>query len=201
MNLEIISISLAAVSLGISIWVLFKNRKRIEVYFDSVIELTDTDQIRLLNPDGTDSSYGAGFLCSLKILNPSPNDIAYFDLRAFPTETNINSYLLTTKSLNPEFKQARVYNVYNNEQTMIELEIPKKNHGVLKANSFTHFDIFIHDIAGNEITNEITLSFKIAKKALFKDPYAVTARKKYKYYGIQYNVRNPENQAMSKEQR
>ncbi|HFL0606100.1 TPA: hypothetical protein ACGX6L_002179 [Listeria monocytogenes] len=200
MNLEIISISIAVLSFVTSIWVIYKNRKRIEVYFDSNIRRIEENVLKLINNDGQTNNYGSGYLCSIKILNPSPNDIAYFDLRAFPTETNINSYLLTAKSLHPEFKEARVYEVYNNEQNMYELEIPEKNHGIIKANSFTHFDIFIHDKKGNEITNEITLSFKIPKKALFKDPYAVTARKKYKYYGIKYNVSNPENQTMPKEQ-
>ncbi|EFD89934.1 predicted protein [Listeria monocytogenes FSL J2-071] len=198
MILEIISITLAAVSLGTSIWIIFINRKRIEVYFDSNIKTIDENVLTLINNDGQINSYGPGYLCSIKILNPSPNDIAYFDLRAFPTETNINSYLLTVKSLHPEFKNAKVYQVYNNEQTLIELEIPEKNHGIIKANSFTHFDIFIANTKENEITNEVTISFKIPKKTFFKDPYAVTERKKYKFYGVKYNVSGSENLEMPK---
>ncbi|EAC2288968.1 hypothetical protein FRG77_08110 [Listeria monocytogenes] len=200
MTLEIISLTFAAISLGTSIWITFINRKRIKVYFDNNIRIIDGNVLTLINNDGQTDNYGPGYLCSIKILNPSPNDIAYFDLRAFPTETNINSYLLTAKSLHPEFKQARVYEVYSNEQSINELEIPEKNHGIIKANSFTHFDIFIANTKGNEITSEVAISFKVPKIAFFRDPYAVTERKKFKFYGIKYNVNGPKNQVDSKEQ-
>ena len=68
-----------------------------------------------------------------------------------------------------------------------QLDIPDKQYGVLKANSFSKFDIFI--MPNENIEKSINISFKIATSSWFKrDVFAVTNRKKYKFYGRSYDI-------------
>ncbi|MBA3926584.1 hypothetical protein [Listeria rustica] len=197
MSIPAFSATIAGISLFISIFTLWKNRKRIEVYFDD-IRFIEKNVVTLRNPSGETDTFDSGYKCSIKVINLSPNDIAYFDLRAFPTESNINFYLLTQKSLHPAFKDSRIYEVHNEGKSIIELEIPEKNHGLFKGNSFTHFDIFITDSGSSTFSDDIALSFKVPKKAFIKDPYAVTKRNKYKVHGIVYKINDPESQEKHK---
>ena len=66
------------------------------------------------------------------------------------------------------------------------VEIPEKNYGIFKAKSFTRIYLLV---IRNEIESDtINISFKIPKRSiLIKDKFAVTNRKKYRFYGISYN--------------
>ena len=147
-----------------------------------------------------------GFIITIDIINSSPNDIAYFDLRAFNPDNNINIYLMTRKSLEVPFNDGAIYKKnYLNEKHL--LEPPEKNYGLLKANSFNKFDLFFgpRDNDAHDL-KRVNISIKIAKKTFFnKDPFSTTNRKKFKFFGYSYDVSNwkelleePDNEILQK---
>ncbi|EDN9114273.1 hypothetical protein GWY05_06870 [Listeria monocytogenes] len=184
---DIATISLSSIAVLISAFTLFKNRKNLTVDICKNLEVITDGQIELINPTEEINSYGAGFLYQVQVVNPSPNDIAYFDIRAFSPDNNQNTYLLTRKSLAPSVKDAKVFKREGSE--IFELEIPDKNHGIFKANSYTYLDIFI--LPQEHIKNNIIVSFKIAKSAILRDAFAVTKRKRYKFYSTKFDLSDP----------
>ena len=181
---ELFALILSVVSVYISLYTLYKNRKIITVTWGNLRPVS-SGQVYIYSNDGRCETYGQGFLLTIDIVNPSPSDIAFFDLRAFDSKTNINTYLLTRKALLPLYKDSKIY--CSDEKISFELDIPEKQYGVLKANSFSKFDIFI--MPNEYIENSINISFKVATSSWFKrDMFAVTNRKKYKFYGRSYDI-------------
>ncbi|MBC1642300.1 hypothetical protein HCB41_00220 [Listeria welshimeri] len=183
---DILTVSFSGLAVFMSAYALFKNRKNLTVTLPDNLEIIAKDQIVLTNSNGDVSTLDNGFLYTLQIVNPSPNDIAYFDLRAFSPDNNLNTYALTRKALSTTFKDAKIFK-YDGDESY-ELEIPDKNYGVFKANSYTHLDLFI--LPQPHIKNNIVVSFKIAKSALLKDSFAVTNRKRYKFYSTNFDISN-----------
>lgn len=186
LDAKAISMLISFISLGISIFTLWKNRKRLTVYFPEKLEVVPDNCLFLVTGQSEVSSYGEGFLITLEIVNPSPNDIAFFDLRVFNPSNNQNHYLLTRKTLLPKFKSSYIGLItFNNN---FELTIPEANYGIFKSNSFTRIDIFI--MVSHNISDQLNLSFKVAKNSLFKDKFAITNRKKYKKYSKDFDLSN-----------
>lgn len=126
------------------------------------------------------------FLSDLKAVNASGHDIAFFDLRAFNPETNVNYGLITRKTLPPEIKEAAVQ--VEMESRMVNQDIPERSFGVFSARSFTHFDLLIYPHPGQQFEKEVVVSFKVSKRTLFrKAPFAIE-RKKYESFGRCYSI-------------
>lgn len=181
---ETLTLIISLASFFVSMNALYKNRKTLTVTW-SELQPIPSGSIFVYSGNVECETYGEGFLCTIDIVNPSPNDIAFFDLRAFDSKPNRNTYLLTRKTLLPIYKNARIYR--NHNANNFELEIPEKGYGILKASSFTKLDIFV--LPNEHIGNAINISFKIAVKSYFKrDKFAVTNRKQYKFYRRRYDI-------------
>lgn len=90
-------------SLIISLYTLWKNRKHLDVYWDDNILRTKPHSIVAIH-NGEPGFYENSYLTRLSVINTSPNDIAFFDLRAFNPNTNINFPLVTKKHSSMEKK-------------------------------------------------------------------------------------------------
>lgn len=190
---------LALASLLISFYAIWKTRKTISVTFDPNILLTDYNSIYLLK-DGKKVYYPYALLANISIVNPSPNDIAFFDLRSFDVNTNKNFSFLTLNSIPIDFLDKRVFYERIKDRPAI-LDIPSRTFGTLKANSFTRLSIVIipTDSDPDFFTN-VAISFKIPKKELipsFRDPFSLTNRKIFKFFGMTYHLNiNPIEQTL-----
>lgn len=185
---KVITLSFSCISLIVSILVAWSNRKTLHVEVSKNLEIIDGGTVFVLNDDNIPEPYGDGVLAKIEIVNPSPKDIAFFDLRCFYPETNINASLLTRRTMFDEFRDRTLWRAVKygeKDVNLMELTIPDKNFGVLKSGSFTRFDILMFPSVN---ANSLILSFKVAKKAFKKDPFAVTGRRKYKYYGRNFNI-------------
>ncbi|MBS0950366.1 hypothetical protein JK159_08355 [Weissella minor] len=193
---------LALVSIYISFYTLWRTRKSITVTFDPNILLADYNSIYLLK-DGEKVYYPYALLANISIVNPSPNDIAFFDLRSFNADTNKNFSFLTTNAIPIDFVDKRVFHESIKDRPAI-LDIPNRTFGTIKANSFTRLSIVIipTDLDPNFFTN-VTISFKIPKRELipnFRDPFALSNRKIFKFFGITYHLNiDPIEQTLIKE--
>lgn len=122
------------------------------------------------------------------IVNSSPVDLSFFDLRAFDPKTNENFAIVTRKTLPYDLTDNAL--VLDNGIIQHNVDLPPAKYGILKANSFTYLDIIIYEAPHLcEFGNMVCVSFKVPKKTFFKkDPYAVTKRRKFEFHGIAYDI-------------
>lgn len=172
-------------SLIISLYTLWKNRKHLDVYWDDNILRTKPHSIVAIH-NGEPGFYENSYLTRLSVINTSPNDIAFFDLRAFNPNTNINFPLVTKKTFEYGKENTEVFHIINGRHT--RLNIPEKNSGVFKANSFTQFDLIICIPENLKEKENINISFKIAthNHLSYRDPFSIT-RRKFKWFGKSYS--------------
>lgn len=164
---------------------LWMQRKNITVYFEPNLEVLSSSNVLFNNVNNVIEA-PVIFKARIDIVNPSPIDIAFFDLRAFNPK-NINHHIITRKTFPCQLSMASV-SIKNNLGEFNQ-EIPDRNHGILKANSFTCLDILIHEKDTKLFGENIYLTFKISKKNwVIKDPFAVTNRSKFKMYGFNYHI-------------
>jgi len=192
MNLDLIvritTVVVSFTALIVSIIVAWSNRKSLHVEIDKNLHVLDNGDTFLLDKDDCYIPFDQGVLSTIEVVNPSPKDIAFFDLRAFNPETNINIHLITKRTLPLKHRESSIFRKVNfpmEEENITELSIPDTNYGVFKANSFTRFHIIMfppHDL------KELNLAIKVAIRAKVKDQFAVTERKKFKFYGVTYDI-------------
>lgn len=185
-------------ALAISLYTLWKSRKHISLDWEQNILQADIGSVFAEIDNENPIPYDYCFVTSLSVVNPSPVDIGYFDLRAFNPKNNFNLYLMTRKALGSHLENAKIYEIFNlkNGYTRgyTRLDIPEKNYGIFKANSFTKLDLIIvlpkEAIDDYKDLESISISFKIAKRAFFKkDIFALTSRKKFEFSGMEYHIK------------
>ncbi|WP_353892262.1 hypothetical protein PRVXH_001594 [Proteinivorax hydrogeniformans] len=121
-----------------------------------------------------------GKACIIKIVNPSPNDIGYFDLRVIEKSNSSNYERLPYLHKN-SFKlyDSKVEDLYfEHDGAIAKLNYPNSSYGTFKANTFTHLDIAFVPEAKK---SEILVSFKVAIPSVRKIKNA-GIRRKYRYY-------------------
>lgn len=187
--LKIVPIVISFLSLIVSLVVAWSNRKTLQVEISKTLDVIEGGSVFLINDEGIPEPYGDGVFTTIEVVNPSPKDIAFFDLRAFYPETNVNIHLLTKRTMLDKYRDKTLWRAIELEKgnvNLMELVIPDTNYGIFKANSFTRFHIVMFP---DPDASKLFLSFKVAIRAkFFKDPFAVTGRKKFKHYGVAYDI-------------
>ena len=116
-------------------------------------------------------------------MNPSPKDIAFFDLRVVDLDNMkplffISSAVLELTNLTKE----KIF--YGSNDVMAKVNIPHSNYGVFKSNSFTRIDVPFYP---SETTTKVLVSFKVAISSIQPNTEA-GYRKKFKYYKKVFNI-------------
>ncbi|MEK4086341.1 hypothetical protein [Psychrobacillus sp. FSL K6-1415] len=193
MSLEILfrisTIAISLIALIVSFSVAWSNRKTLHVEI-SDLEVVADGEVGFVNEEGITDTYGPCLIAKIEVVNPSPKDIAFFDLRAFYPDTNMNLPLLTKRTIGTTHRNRiiwRAIKMPTAELSLMEQVLPDMNYGIFKANSFTRFHIIMFP---NENASDLYLSFKVAIKAKIKDKFAVTGRKKFKFHGKKYSISN-----------
>lgn len=177
-------------ALLISLYTLWKNRTRITVTFQPDLEVIEAESMEFHGLEIPIKPYESGLIGKLEIVNYSPNDLGFFDLRAFNPDTNINLLLLTQRAIHPDLRNLKPFRsikLQDGRDTLEDLILPEANYGVLKAHSFNRFHLFI---PASIETEKIIISFKVTKRGILRDRYAVTNRKRFKVYGRSYNTKD-----------
>lgn len=188
MTLKIVPLIISFIALVVSIAVALSNRKSLQVEIYKNLEVVNEGSIFFIDDDGTPQPYGKGLITTVEVVNPSPKDIAFFDIRAFYPETNMNLHLLTKRTILNNHRDKTIWRSIeapDGNVNLMELIIPDTNYGIFKANSFTRFHIVMFPESD---AKKMSLSFKVAMKAKAKDPFAVTGRKKFRFYGVEYDI-------------
>ena len=173
-----IVISLAAFILSFIVY--RQNKKSLDVTFEPdllKIHTIYTDKISIHDENGI-------YIAFLKVVNTSPSDIGYFDLRVFDVNKP-NEILGTYTELN--LKRADIdakFFEYDYSLGQANLNAPKSNYGVFESNSYTRLDI---PFTPDKDTKEVIVTFKVAIKSRKTNPYAYD-RQNFKYYVTKYTI-------------
>ena len=185
---------IASLSFLMSLYTLWKNRTKIDVQWNRNIEEAGIGSVYCLRGNENIGSYDFAYVTHIDVINPSPRDIGYFDLRAFNPKTNHNLYLLTKRSMAFGFEDATVVHSAGKEQRY-RMIIPDSNSGAFKANSITKLDLIIvlndsEDFREElESLDSIAVSFRIAKFVIRnRDPFAKGIFRHYWYQGMKYDI-------------
>lgn len=79
-NVDVLPIIISFISLLISFWILYKNKKSLNVAFSNDECCVSNNEVFSYDSFGKKKTYENGLFVILYIVNPSPSDIAYFEL-------------------------------------------------------------------------------------------------------------------------
>ncbi|HBF75767.1 MAG TPA: hypothetical protein DDW71_11005 [Lactobacillus sp.] len=151
-------------------------------------------EILIERVDGSKMSIGSAYLVSFNIVNPSSNDIGYFDLVANAVDTNERQQILTNQSYQSidsfvNIKRVMAYIEY--ADNWAKMSIPEKNYGIFPANSMTRLDIIVLPNS-NFDSIAIDVTFKITKRSYFRisQHAAVKERKHFRAFQQTINTSN-----------
>lgn len=178
---------IALIALFLAVIGLYKQRKDVVVDFLPNLEILNPKNL-YINGVGDVLKVPVIFCTQIDILNASPYDLSFFDLRAFNPRTNISYAIMSQRRFPPNLENRYVQ--VKEGKVFINQNIPYSRYGALKAHSFTCLDILIYESPyGGDFEDSIVLSFKTPIRTwIKKDPYALTNRKKFKVHGIEYNI-------------
>lgn len=160
----------------ISTFTLFKNRKILNITWEPNIYPVFDSSIRGVDSNNNlNGSYDYVLRAVLYVVNPSPNDIAFYNLWAFNPDTDVSLGLITknTSVLGSDVK--KIIEFFGT--TYSQLDIPEKKSGVFKSNSYTRFDLLIPitNFSKLEKINRVSFSFRLAKNSfLHNKPKCIT---------------------------
>jgi hypothetical protein len=182
---SIFSILISISSLCIALFNLYMNRKHLDVVIEDELDIIDNIYTSYLEYQNQDPSlhFGNGKVCFIKVVNPSPRDIAFFDLRVVDLDSMkalffISSAVLELTNLTKE----KIF--YGSDGVMAKVNIPYSNYGVFKSNSFTRIDVPFYP---SETTTKVLVSFKVAISSI-KSNNEAGYRKKFRYYKKVFNI-------------
>lgn len=188
---QIIAITISVISLSLSIITFYRQRKRLTVTFsDNVFVLNPRTSI-LLNGEPLPYDSPVAFYATINIVNPSHENMSFFDLRAFNPSTNANHFIATQRTSLANVNEPNVViDCFEDGQTIFLATLPKRAFGELPAGSFTSLDVIVFANSAISLKEGITISFSVPDTILFpsKNEYSVTNRKVYKQFSRHYDV-------------
>ncbi|HGF6578436.1 TPA: hypothetical protein ACOFEN_004633 [Bacillus cereus] len=158
------------------------NKKSLDVTFEEQLMKIESISTRNFTIENKDDIY----ICFLKIVNPSPSDIAYFDLVVIDTHNPGNSIGIYNQLSLKMYDEDMSYYKYETSEGVANLNAPPSNYGVFKSNSFTRLDVAF---TPSPTTKEVIVTFKVAIKSKIINPYA-NYRKNFKFYSMKYQIRD-----------
>ena len=188
---ETLTLIISGIALLISLIVYYENRKRLTVVWDDNLEVIDSDRI-LVAKSFVHEKIPCLFKLSVTIVNPSPIDIGYFNLRAFNPKNDMNLEIITERAVPPYSDDKNVFQLFENDRC-VQQDIPKRTFGIFPANSSTRWDLilFACENIEKQLNDEIRITFKFAETRWWfqkEDPHSTTGFKNYKYFSNSYKI-------------
>lgn len=168
----------------VSLYTLWKNRTTLKVHWSQIEMTMDNSVVVMKSKNKAITSYKNTFLTSITVINSSPNDVGYYDLRVYDAETGKPLEIAYLAYFLLEDKESYVLH-YINAITSNLLNVPKKDYGIFRSNSYNRLDlpIVVTDEYEYKDLRKIQIEFKVAKNYFNKE----------KVYSFQYNVTGWQN--------
>lgn len=96
---KVIPIGIALIDLILSIVVAWNNRKALQVEIYNNLDVVKGGSLLLLVDNENPLPYSDGLIGTIEVVNPSPRDIVFCDLRANYPQSNMNVDLLTKRTI------------------------------------------------------------------------------------------------------
>ncbi|MHA2887275.1 hypothetical protein [Bacillus cereus] len=177
-----IPITISLASFTISLITYRMNKKCLDVTFEE--ELFSPPSLKIgSNYLGNDNGI---YIAYLKVVNPSPSDIAYFDLRVIDKNNPHNDIEIHSQTAIESYGGSTTILSYTSPFGKVNLSTPLSDYGVFKSNSFTKLDIAFSPILNTE---EVVVTFKVAIKSIKSSPYSSYGQQ-FKYYSKTYRLRD-----------
>ncbi len=176
---SVFSILISISSLSITLFNLYLNRKHLDVVIEDSLDKIDNIYTNYFEYQNQDPSlnFGNGKVCFIKIVNPSPKDIAFFDLRVVDLDSMKSLFFLSSAVLElTNLTNEKIF--YGSDNIMAKVNIPYSTYGIFKSNSFTRLDIPFYP---SETTTKVLVSFKVAISSI-KSNKEAGYRRKFRYY-------------------
>ncbi len=178
-------IAISVLSFILSICNAWKNKKVLDVEIEeeySIISNVYKDDAAVLSniPSYTVPKGYIGIVIYIKVVNPSPSDIAFFDLRILNENLDqlIPQLYRGNLSIKPSDEIYSYADYLGEKSSQTRLNLLDSNYGVFKSNSFKRIELVA---VVPESNNKITVTFKIAKNSLRKSKFS-SVRKRFKSY-------------------
>lgn len=183
--LQFLSLSVSFTALTTSIYSLWINRKKLDVSIED--SLSDINNIYLSHFDYKDDkvsmNLGHGKICFIKVVNPSPRDISYFDFTVLNITTNKHLTYISNALLDGlNMKDTSLF--ADCDAGLARLNYPNANYGIFKSNSFTRLDIAFYP---ENKSSKIQILFKVAIESHSFKHYG-SERRHFKTYRKVFNV-------------
>ncbi|KEZ85574.1 hypothetical protein IO99_13855 [Clostridium sulfidigenes] len=90
LKLSVLSLLISLISVIISLITAYNNRKRLNVEIEPGLSEIDDIFLNIIDYENNSPimNFGHGRVCYIKVVNPSPCDIAFFDLRVVDLKKN-----------------------------------------------------------------------------------------------------------------
>ncbi|WP_373485714.1 hypothetical protein [Acetobacterium malicum] len=183
---------ISTLALVLSVITMYLNRKRISVQFGGPIEALGENSVYCRDENGvfiSSTGYGPGIHLVVEIINSSPCEISYFDLRAFDPELDDNYFLITRSSLPETICNKKLYRENpTNPKAPFHHNLPDAAYGMFSGRSYTYWNLFI---IPREDSKNLRLSFRVSIKKLpftKSDKYVTKNQKQYRFYALDLNI-------------
>lgn len=110
----------------VSLYTLWKNRTTLKVHWSQIEMTMDNSVVVMKSKNKAITSYKNTFLTSITVINSSPNDVGYYDLRVYDAETGKPLEIAYLAYFLLEDKESYVLH-YINAITSNLLNVPKKD--------------------------------------------------------------------------
>lgn len=178
LDLNFYSFIFSFIAIVISLYTLYKSRKRLKVDMPEDFVILDKiflDYRKIPVYEGKLASF------SFLVVNPSPTDVGFFDLMVLDDRNKPMDYLTKINVGLLSSDDGKVYSTINDYPC--RLTILDSNYGTFKQNHFTRFEIPVN--VQNTETKYITIRFKITKEVYIPNSFSRSRkRRNFKEYSV-----------------
>lgn len=182
------SITISIASLAISLYTLWRQRKRITISFDPALFVLDPKKDILVLNEPYPFASDVAFWFTIHVINPSNVNLSFFDLRVFDPDTNKNHFILTKKTMVENLSHFPIHlRPYGPDG--YTADIPEHNYGSIKAGDVMRLDIIVIRNLDAPLGDELTVSLKVPTTSIFhRSLFSNTDRKIYRAYEHTYSL-------------
>lgn len=179
-NLSYIAICISALSLLVSIFTYWRQRKRLTVDFDDTCFLFDSTKNIYLDDNHFYIPTPFGIQTGFSLINPGHCNISIFSLMAINLRTGRKQCILLKSLIPDEYKNCQL-KLYHSPQDISLPEIPDRPSALIRAGEYLRIDLIILPDKDTTEKDSILVTFKSTDTSLLHQSKRMAPSEKRKY--------------------